>query len=154
MKAASVDQSRLLQQSTCYNKRHNWTFSVSWGYSIHIYDKIQPQSYLQNPMETFGEWRKGARPPYMFNVRRFIKNNNGNYSCGEVPNVLFFNSLEGTRLNHIVTTYVKKTPRICDNNNHDHSSDGVMKIHVLSPLHKLHVGVSLLFTLSVSICLS
>lgn len=155
MKAANVDQSRLLQQSTCYNKRHNWTFSVSWGYSVQIYDKIQSQSYLEKPIETFGEWRKGAWPPYMFNVRGFKNNNNnnnGNYSCGEVPNVLFFDSLEGTRLNHIVTTYVKKTPRSCAKN--DHSSDGVIKIHVFSPMHKLHVGVSLLFTPSVSIYLS
>ncbi|KAM3397726.1 hypothetical protein P3S68_001239 [Capsicum galapagoense] len=136
MKAASVDQSRLLQQSTCYNKLHNWTFSVSWGYSVQIYDKIQSQSYLAMPIETFGEWRKGAWPPYMFNVRG-LKSNNGN-SCGEVPNVLFFDSLEGTRMNHIVTTYVKKTPRSCGND--DHPIDGILKIRVFSPMHKLHVG--------------
>ncbi|CAN4089668.1 unnamed protein product [Withania somnifera] len=139
MKVASVDQSRLLQQSTCYNKRHNWTFSVSWGYSVQIYEKIQSQSYLENPIETFGEWRKGAWPPYMFNVRG-LKSNDGN-SCSEVPSVLFFDSLEGTRLNHIVTTYVKKTPRSCGSNgNDDHSIDGILKIHVFSPMYKLHVG--------------
>ncbi|KAF3681133.1 putative protein EIN4-like [Capsicum annuum] len=139
MKAASVDQSRLLQQSTCYNKLNNWTFSVSWGYSVQIYDKIQSQSYLAMPIETFGEWRKGAWPPYMFNVRG-LKSNNGN-SCGEVPNVLFFDSLEGTRMNHIVTTYVKKTPRSCGND--DHPIDGILKIRVFSPMHKLHVGADL-----------
>ncbi|PHT30739.1 hypothetical protein CQW23_29659 [Capsicum baccatum] len=138
MKAASVDQSRLLQQSTCYNKLHNWTFSVSWGYSVQIYDKIQSQSYLATPIETFGEWRKGAWPPYMFNVRG-LKSNNGN-SCGEVPNVLFFDSWEGTRMNHIVTTYVKKTPRSCGND--DHPIDGILKIRVFSPMHKLHVGAN------------
>ncbi|XP_060200935.1 uncharacterized protein LOC132629242 [Lycium barbarum] len=141
MKAASVDQSRLLQQSTCYNNRHNWTFSVSWGYSVQIYDKIQSQSYLERPIETFGEWRKGAWPPYMFNVRGLKSNKNGN-SCGhEVPNVLFFDNVEGTRLNHIVTTYVKKSPRGCGSSGNDgHSIDGVLKIRVFSPMHKLHVG--------------
>ncbi|XP_010317971.1 uncharacterized protein [Solanum lycopersicum] len=137
MKAASVDQSRLLQQSVCYNKIHNWTFSVSWGYSVQIYDKIIPQSYLQTPIETFGEWRKGAWPPYMFNIRKF----NNYSSCGEVPNILFFDSFEGTKLNHFVTTYVKKNHRICANNDDDdHSSNGVMKVHVFSPMDKLHVG--------------
>ncbi|KAJ8574158.1 hypothetical protein K7X08_025963 [Anisodus acutangulus] len=136
MKAANVDQSRLLQQSTCYNNKHNWTFSVSWGYSVQIYDKIHSQSYLERPIETFGEWRKGAWPPYMFNVRELKSNN-----CGEVPNVLFFDNVEGTRLNHIVTTYVKKTPRSCGSSgNDDHSIDGVLKIRVFSPMHKLHVG--------------
>ncbi|MCE2055430.1 hypothetical protein HAX54_042562 [Datura stramonium] len=145
MKVASVDQSRLLQQSTCYNKRHNWTFSVSWGYTVQIYDKIMSQSYLESPIETFGEWRKGAWPPYMFNVRGLKSNNYS--SCGggggEVPNVLFFDSLEGTRLNHIVTTYVKKTnSRSCGSSENidDHSIDGVLKIRVFSPMHKLHVG--------------
>ncbi|KAM3397728.1 hypothetical protein P3S68_001241 [Capsicum galapagoense] len=139
MKATNVDQSRLLQQSTCYNKKHNWTFSVSWGYSVQIYDKIHAQSYIAMPIETFGEWRKGAWPPYMFNVRG-LKSNNGN-SCGEVPNVLFFDSLEGTSMNHVVTTYVKKTPRSCGSSgNDDHSIDGILKFHVFSPIHKLHVG--------------
>ncbi|PHT30740.1 hypothetical protein CQW23_29660 [Capsicum baccatum] len=143
MKAANVDQSRLLQQSTCYNKKHNWTFSVSWGYSVQIYDKIHAQSYIAMPIETFGEWRKGAWPPYMFNVRG-LKSNNGN-SCGEVPNVLFFDSLEGTSMNHVVTTYVMKTPRSCGSSgNDDHSIDGILKIHVFSPIHKLHVGITYL----------
>ncbi|PHU29128.1 hypothetical protein BC332_01221 [Capsicum chinense] len=142
MKAANVDQSRLLQQSTCYNKKHNWTFSVSWGYSVQIYDKIHAQSYIAMPIETFGEWRKGAWPPYMFNVRG-LKSNNGN-SCGEVPNILFFDSLEGTSMNHVVTTYVKKTPRSCGSSgNDDHSIDGILKIHVFSPIHKLHVGLKI-----------
>ncbi|KAJ4882948.1 hypothetical protein Rs2_33041 [Raphanus sativus] len=34
MKAANVDQSRMVQQSIWHLRTINWTFSVSWGYSI------------------------------------------------------------------------------------------------------------------------
>ncbi|GER40787.1 hypothetical protein STAS_17467 [Striga asiatica] len=46
MKAAGAGQSRLLQQTICHNRLTNWTFSVSWGYSAHIYESIFPRSYL------------------------------------------------------------------------------------------------------------
>nr|XP_016465091.1 PREDICTED: uncharacterized protein LOC107787975 [Nicotiana tabacum] len=139
MTAARVDQSRLLQQSTCYLKKYNWTFSVSWGYSINIYVKIHSPSFLERPLETFSEWRKGARPPYMFNVRQLT-----NDSC-EIPHVLFFDAVEGTRLNHIVTRYIKRTPRAmpaCGSSG-NHSTDDVSKIRVFSPMHKLHVGAAI-----------
>ncbi|KAE9462217.1 hypothetical protein C3L33_05872, partial [Rhododendron williamsianum] len=40
MKSAKMDQSRLLQQIICYHKPTNWSFSISWGYSAHIYEKV------------------------------------------------------------------------------------------------------------------
>ncbi|XP_021278536.1 uncharacterized protein LOC110412330 [Herrania umbratica] len=36
MEAAKVDQSRLAQQTICYHRPKNWSFSVSWGYSAHL----------------------------------------------------------------------------------------------------------------------
>ncbi|KAL0459184.1 UNVERIFIED_CONTAM: hypothetical protein Slati_0545600 [Sesamum latifolium] len=42
MKAAAVDQSRMLQQTICYHRQSNWSFSISWGYSAHIYEDYAP----------------------------------------------------------------------------------------------------------------
>lgn len=135
MKAANVDQPRLLQQSVCYLKKSNWSFSVSWGYSVHIYEKIIPPSVLQKPLETFSEWRRGARPPYMFNARRL-----SNDPC-DAPHVLFFDSVEETVLNHVVTGYSKRSPRglpPCANN----SADSISRIRVLSPMKKLELVIN------------
>ncbi|KAE8687195.1 F-box protein CPR30-like [Hibiscus syriacus] len=70
MKAAKFDQSRLLQQSICYHKPTNWSFTVAWGYSAHVYETVMPRSLLRKPLETFQPFKKSARPPfYMFNTR-------------------------------------------------------------------------------------
>lgn len=130
MKAASVDQSRLLQQSICYYKKNNWTFSVSWGYSVQIYENIFPPSYLYRPLETFIPWRKGATPPYMFNTRLL-----SNDPC-DAPHFFFFDSVDENRLmNHILTSYTRRSPRglpACASTGY-HSVDNISKIRVLSP---------------------
>ncbi|XP_019163045.1 PREDICTED: uncharacterized protein LOC109159383 [Ipomoea nil] len=132
MKVAEVDQPRLLQQSVCYLKKSNWSFAVSWGYSVQIYEQFIPPSVLQKPLETFSECRRGARPPYMLNARRLSKD-----SC-EAPHVIFFDSVEESVFDHVVTTYSKRSPRglpPCANN----SADGIAKIRVLSPMKKLQL---------------
>ncbi|KAA8549317.1 hypothetical protein F0562_001001 [Nyssa sinensis] len=129
MKAAKVDESRLLQQTICFHKQSNWTFSISWGYSIQIYEKFFPPSILQRPLETFSQWRKGARPPYMFNTRSL-----SNDPC-EAPHVFFFDSVEKPRGNHILTNYIRRWPRglpACASSG-NHSADYISKIRVLSP---------------------
>ncbi|KAL3518145.1 hypothetical protein ACH5RR_020734 [Cinchona calisaya] len=133
MKAAKVDQSRLLQQSVCYYKKTNWTFSVSWGYSVHIYEEIIPPSILHNPIATFIPWKKGANLPYMFNSRPISIN-----PC-EAPQVFFFEGIEVMRANYFVTSYAKKIKRglgTCLSNG-NHSAEFVSKIYVLSPMNKL-----------------
>ncbi|CAA3017603.1 uncharacterized protein LOC111412546, partial [Olea europaea subsp. europaea] len=42
MKAAKVDQSRMMQQTVCHHRQSNWTFSISWGYFVHLYERIMP----------------------------------------------------------------------------------------------------------------
>ncbi|KAK9127012.1 hypothetical protein Scep_015858 [Stephania cephalantha] len=42
MEASAVESSRVLQQTVCYHKQTNWSFSISWGYSAQIYEKIPP----------------------------------------------------------------------------------------------------------------
>ncbi|KAI3450347.1 hypothetical protein Pfo_007012 [Paulownia fortunei] len=130
MKAAAADQSRLLQQSICYYKKNNWTFSVSWGYSVQIYEDIFPPSYLYRPLETFIPWRKGATPPYMFNTR--VLSTDPCYA----PHFFFFASVNENRLmNHIVTSYTRRSPRslpACVSSGY-HSADHISRIRVLSP---------------------
>ncbi|KAI3788081.1 hypothetical protein L2E82_00726 [Cichorium intybus] len=137
MKSAKTDQSRLLQQSICYHHPKNWSFSLSWGYSVHIYEKNIPSSFLQVPLQTFGEWRKGARPAFMVNTRGLSRD-----PC-ETPHVFYFDSVEesgggGKRL-EVVTTYVRRLPRRLPPClvNGNHSADYVEKILVISPVKRL-----------------
>nr|XP_023906602.1 uncharacterized protein LOC112018321 [Quercus suber] len=130
MKAAKIDQSRLLQQTICYHRQSNWSLSISWGYSAYIYENIIPRSILWRPLETFRPWKRNSRPPlYMFNTR-WPSNN----PC-EAPHVLFFDSIEHIEGDQIVTTYVRAWPRglpTCSFAG-NHSADPISKIKVFSP---------------------
>lgn len=129
MKASKIDQSRLLQQTICYLKPQNWSFSVSWGYSVHIYEQIHPRSMLKRPLETFRPWARNAKPPkFMFNTR---------WPC-ETPSVFFFESGGKTSGNQIVTIYVRSAspaypPCQWKGNN---STDYIKKIQVFSSATK------------------
>ncbi|XP_021894217.1 uncharacterized protein LOC110811899 [Carica papaya] len=135
MKAAKVDQSRLLQQSICYQKQANWSISVSWGYSANIYENILPRSVLKRPIETFRPWSKPLF--YMFNIRQ-----SRNDSC-ESPHVFFFDSIkENTEVNKVVTVYTRKSPRnlpACSLTG-NHSADDIKRIQVFSPRKKKEAG--------------
>ncbi|KAI3788082.1 hypothetical protein L2E82_00727 [Cichorium intybus] len=137
MKAAKTDQSRLLQQSICYHHPKNWSFSLSWGYSVHIYEKTLPSSFLQLPLQTFDEWQKGAQPAFMVNTRGLSMD-----PC-EIPHVFYFYSVEesggGGRRQQVVTTYVRRLPRHLPPClvNGNHSADYVDKIIVISPVKRL-----------------
>ncbi|WOG82950.1 hypothetical protein DCAR_0102122 [Daucus carota subsp. sativus] len=132
MKAANFDQTRLLQQTICYNRNTKWSFSISWGYSAHIYEKIIPRCILQTPIETFRPWvSTSQKPHYMFNVRLESED-----SC-ESPHIFYLDEVKKmSRSNEIVTSYVRAAPRglsSCSN----HSADGINKIKVFSPATKL-----------------
>ncbi|KAL7174210.1 hypothetical protein ACSBR2_033464 [Camellia fascicularis] len=130
MKAANVDQSRLLQQIVCYHKEKKWSTSVSWGYSIYIYDKILPRTMLKRPLETFNAWTSRARPPkFMFNTRG---------TCDNPPIVFFFESIEkSSSRNQIVTTYLRSSPPTYNcSSKASHSGDHISKIQVFSPTTK------------------
>ncbi|XP_019159699.1 PREDICTED: uncharacterized protein LOC109156312 [Ipomoea nil] len=132
MKAAKADQSRLLQQSICYDRQKNWSFSVSWGYSVHLYEAILPQSLLRNPLQTFTPWSKSASPFFVFNTR--IPSNN---PC-EAPHVFFFDSVEN-RDYGLLTRYTQKRKRglpACSLTG-SHSATHVPEIRVVSPLWEL-----------------
>ncbi|XP_059665333.1 uncharacterized protein LOC132311445 [Cornus florida] len=137
MKAANVDQSRLLQQTICYQKQTNRSFSISWGYSAHVYENVFPRSILKKPLETFRPWSKDRppRPPHY----RFDTRWPSDDPC-EAPHVFFFESVgKSGRGDEIVTNYVRSWPRglpACSVFG-NHSADYISKIQVLSPVMKL-----------------
>ncbi|KAF5821575.1 hypothetical protein HanRHA438_Chr01g0016011 [Helianthus annuus] len=136
MKSAKADQSRLLQQSICYNHPKNWSFSLSWGYSVHIYEKVLAPSLLQVPIQTFAEWRKGAKPAFMMNTRGLSKNR-----C-DIPHYFYLDSVEeypgGGERQEVVTSYVRRFPRLppCLMSG-SRSANVVEKILVISPVTRL-----------------
>ncbi|XVF19301.1 hypothetical protein REPUB_Repub11eG0098600 [Reevesia pubescens] len=132
MEAAKFDQSRLLQQTICYHRPSNWSFSVSWGYSAHLYENIIPRSLLRKPLETFLPFKKSARPPlYMFNTRPL-----SNDPC-QAPHVFFLESVQDMEISNVqhqvLTTYnrtsLRNMPPCSSSGNH--SADHITKIHVL-----------------------
>ncbi|CAH2049295.1 unnamed protein product [Thlaspi arvense] len=130
MRAEKVDHSRLLQQTICYDKTRNWSFSISWGYSVHIYEQIYSRTMLKRPLETFKPWVEKAVPPmFMFNTR---------WPC-ETPNVFFFDSIEKASNDWILTTYVRSSspqyPHCPWSGNH--FALHISKIHVFSFTEKL-----------------
>ncbi|KAI3450352.1 hypothetical protein Pfo_007017 [Paulownia fortunei] len=132
MKSAKADESRLLQQTICYHKPKNWTFSISWGYSVQIYEAIFLPSMLQKPLQTFTPWSKSARPFFIFNTR--IPSNN---PC-EAPHMFFFDYLESRRGDYLITSYSRGRARAlpaCSSSG-NHSADSISKIIVLSPARK------------------
>nr|XP_011461351.1 PREDICTED: uncharacterized protein LOC101302208 [Fragaria vesca subsp. vesca] len=140
MKAVTVDPSRLLQQTICYHRPSNWSVSISWGYSAHIYENIIPRSSLQRPIETFWPWQRSARVPfYMFNTRRRSKD-----PC-QAPHVFYFDSVD----HHVkgnkstVTTYARVARRglgSCSSSG-NHPADSITEIEVYSsPEIRLEMG--------------
>ncbi|CAA7039862.1 unnamed protein product [Microthlaspi erraticum] len=129
MKAANVDQSRMLQQSICHVRARNWTFSVSWGYAAHIYENIFPRSRLKLPIETFRPWLQGRPPVYMFNTRPVSLD-----PC-EAPHWFFFDSIE-QETERVVTSYTRKFPRNMTSScslSGNISADPLASIRVFSP---------------------
>ncbi|GJS79945.1 glycoprotein-N-acetylgalactosamine 3-beta-galactosyltransferase, partial [Tanacetum coccineum] len=132
MKAANVDQSRMVQQTICYQRKTNWSFSVSWGYSVHIYESIIPRSILKIPLETFKPWNSNSQPPfYIFNTRPVLDD-----PC-VAPHVFSFESIKRKK-NEIITNYLRVASRglpACGLAG-SRSSDLVKKIIVVSPVRK------------------
>lgn len=135
MAAASLDQTRILQQTICHHRPTNWTFSISWGYTAHIYERILPRSFLQNPIATFKEWaHANPRPPHwMFDVRAPV-----NHPC-ETPHVFFLESAKVTpNGEEIVSVYKRqwrrKLPACLFSGNH--SADYIFRVRVYTPTIK------------------
>lgn len=133
MRVANIDQSRLVQQTICYNRQLSWSFSLSWGYSLHVYKKVIPRSILKVSLETFKSWFWGAKPPlFIFNTRPVSHD-----PCA-APHVFSFKSAKKINENEVLTNYVCVAPRglltcLLGGN---HSEDLVSRIEVVSPVTK------------------
>ncbi|XP_042058359.1 uncharacterized protein LOC121802729 [Salvia splendens] len=133
MKAVAVDNSRMLQQTICYHRPTSWSFSISWGYSAHIYEKILPRSHLQFPIETFKTWQPSPRRPYyMFNTRRPSRD-----PC-QAPHMFFYHTVRATADDQILTDFSRAWRRDlapCSSSG-NHSADSISRIKVYSPATK------------------
>ncbi|KAL5700246.1 hypothetical protein ACHQM5_025718 [Ranunculus cassubicifolius] len=72
--AVRVDSERILQQTVCYDRSKSLTISVSWGYSVQVFEGNQLLPDLLPVQRTFIPWRRGLNinlQPFMFNVRDF-----------------------------------------------------------------------------------
>lgn len=69
MSAYRVDPTRILQQSFCYDKKRQWSVSVSWGYTVQLYTSLVSPAFLQMPLRTFKTWRSSSDGPFTFNIR-------------------------------------------------------------------------------------
>ncbi|GKV16527.1 hypothetical protein SLEP1_g27158 [Rubroshorea leprosula] len=87
------------------NQPSNWSFSVSWAYSAHIYESIIPRSVLRRPLETFSPWKSDTPPLFIFNTRWL-----SNDPC-EAPHVFFLDSVQKMENNLVLTTYNRTSAR-------------------------------------------
>lgn len=133
MRASAVDSSRILQQTIGYDHKNRWSVSVSWGYSVHIYEELHPPGVLQIPLQTFRAWNDRATPSFMFNVRPLSSD-----PCS-MPHVFYLESIEVNDLDMIVAHYARSALwqlSSCRN----HSAESISKIKVSSPLERLQWG--------------
>ncbi|XP_024176926.1 uncharacterized protein LOC112182643 [Rosa chinensis] len=97
--AYRVDPSRILQQSFCYDRRRQWTVSISWGYTIQLYPSMVSALELQTPLQTFKTWRSWTNGPFTFNTRPVSSN-----PC-EQPITYFLEDVKDGNSGDTLTTY-------------------------------------------------
>ncbi|KAJ0987813.1 hypothetical protein J5N97_006169 [Dioscorea zingiberensis] len=78
MDASRHDPARTLQQTFCYNRDqgHNWSVSVSWGYTAQLYHWVLAPHDLEVPLRTFQTWRSYKDGPFVFNTRPYTVDKN------------------------------------------------------------------------------
>lgn len=106
-KAVRADPSRILQQTMCYDKLRHGSFSIAWGYAVHVFDSIQLPLELERPQQTFMHWRKSMTDQFMFNTRNVSRN-----PC-QRPAVFFLDSVS-IASKEIKTNYVRQTGNSCE----------------------------------------
>ncbi|XP_047331742.1 uncharacterized protein LOC124935350 [Impatiens glandulifera] len=111
MQAYQSDPNRALQQSFYYNKRKNWTFSISWGYTIQLYPfSVAPRDLIK-PFQTFRTWSSQSRGPFTFETRPISAD-----PCKR-PVIYFLDGpVEGTEKNMTRSMYKKfvmKRGKVC-----------------------------------------
>jgi hypothetical protein len=72
--AAEVESGSVVQQSICYDKELKWSFSVSWGYVVHIHAGFLTPHEMVLPIQTFASiHRKWDKFEFSFTTRAYSK---------------------------------------------------------------------------------
>ncbi|KAL9230658.1 hypothetical protein vseg_005981 [Gypsophila vaccaria] len=104
--SVAVDSERMLQQTVCYDRWFSWTISVSWGYSVEVFDH---HIYLPDTLrvqDTFSPWKKGVDAKYSFSTRPLHPD-----PCRR-STIFFFDQIYA-RKNKITSHYSRMTPDNC-----------------------------------------
>ncbi|KAI4322569.1 hypothetical protein L6164_022248 [Bauhinia variegata] len=101
-KAADVDSQRILQQTVCYDRWFSWTISVSWGYTVQVFENHMLLPDVLNVQQTFKQWKKGnvLAGVYTFNTKQLHPD-----PCRR-PTIFYLDSLSSGK-NDIVSNYKK-----------------------------------------------
>lgn len=102
MEAVNVSPYDVFQQSICYDAGRNWSFSVSWGYVIHVYKGFIAPNVLEVPTITFLSWHR-RREPYAF---PFSTQPRAREICEE-PSSFYFDKANSTAGGSVQTSYTK-----------------------------------------------
>eukprot|EP01018_Ginkgo_biloba_P021280 Gb_10284 [translate_table: standard] len=103
-KPIKLDSAGILQQSICYDRVREWSFSVSWGYAIQIFRGIFSPRELEMPSRTFLNWYKRADfTAYAFNTRPVTR-----HPC-QKPFVFYMKDVNyDTSMTHILSNYTRQ----------------------------------------------
>ncbi|OVA09955.1 Protein of unknown function DUF604 [Macleaya cordata] len=98
------DSSSIMQQSICYDKKHAWSISVSWGYVVQILRGVMSPRELEMPTRTFLNWyRRADYTAYAFNTRPVTK-----HPC-QKPYIYYMNTVRYDRAKkQTVSIYIRK----------------------------------------------
>ncbi|KAL3833464.1 hypothetical protein ACJIZ3_008200 [Penstemon smallii] len=70
-----LDSAGLMQQSICYDKKKDWSISVSWGFAVQIFRGVLSPREIEMPSRTFLNWyRRADYTAYAFNTRPVMRN--------------------------------------------------------------------------------
>lgn len=72
--AVNADPGRILEQTVCYDRSNSRTISISWGYSVQVFEGNQLLPTLLPLQQTFMPWKRSRNitsSQYMFKTREF-----------------------------------------------------------------------------------
>ncbi|KAK8970773.1 hypothetical protein KSP40_PGU020908 [Platanthera guangdongensis] len=108
-KATNIDPERILQQTVCYDRNNFRTVSVSWGFSVQVFEGNKLLTDLLASQKTFRPWKRGRNSTsgiYMFNTREFPRD-----PCKR-PAIFFLERLFPS-MNSIVSIYGRDVSGNC-----------------------------------------
>lgn len=132
MEAVNIDPERILQQTVCYDRKELRTISVSWGFSVQVFEGNVLLTDLLAAPKTFRPWKRGrtATSVYMFNTKELPKD-----PCKR-PAIFFLESLYSS-VSRTESNYSRHMSANCPGN--AVSAKALQQITVSS--EKYHLGI-------------